>query len=256
MEQEYSALKTAGWAGKGQGSLADELLRALPARIFNIEGGLFFAGGQAFFFNQDERGQHHFKCLSSQSLRIAFTLENIDSGWLPPGIVRSGVNPHGQWFVKFVPPGKHNLVIQGEAGEKTTLEGLPLPGLIFGGCGNEYYVWATSETEFNPQGLCYAAPLSNLYDDGRVCYGDNQVPAASTEVAGSAWWLFINSPFNGHLSQGKSNRFPQDVRLMLQELQENKAERYPVEDLRPFRLAQEWTIEQAVEKYILKERVY
>lgn len=235
------------------GSLADELLKTLPANLFQIEGGLIFSGGQTFFFHQDERGEHHFKCLSGENLRIAFTLENIDSGWVPPGIVRCGTNTQGQWFVKFVPPQKHNLVLTDDKGNKTTLEGVPLPGLIFGGCGSSYYVWATTEAEFNPLSLCYHAPLSNLYDDGRVCYGDNQVQAASNKMAGPAWWLFLNSPFNNHLSQNKSARYPTDVRRQLLEVHKSQAEIYPVDDLRHLRSSRDFTIEDAVEKYVLKQ---
>jgi len=64
---------------------------------------------------------------------------------------------------------------------------------------------------------------------GRICWGDNKPPVASPNTIKKAWELFISSPFNGHLSDGKSRAQPSDVRLQLEKA--GKRSSYPVKDL-------------------------
>lgn len=228
-----------------------------------MDGGLIFAGSQAFYFYEDSNsGERHFKCVSSTALRLAFSLEEIDSGWIAAGVVRCGTNTKGDWFVKFVPPGQHKLKISGlqgltpsdfkaespaltntptneakaQMGQGFLEVSVPLPGLVFAGCGDKYYVWATTESTFNPQAFCYYAPLPNLYEDGRVCWGENRVSAASAKTGEAALWLFLNSGFNGDLTRGKSLAHPEDVRYQLLELHRQKALDYPLADLKPYYL--------------------
>jgi hypothetical protein len=302
-------------------SLADQMLRYLPEGIMTIEGALIFAGGQVFFFNQDTRKhEQHFKCLSSQVLRIAFSRETIDSGWFPPGIVKCGFNSAGHsWFVKFIPPTvvhrlvfvdlerildyapphllltglddqgptltgvadqteileQSNIPMRPAKTKQLVLENVTLPGLIFAGCGPNYYLWATDEREFKPSSLCYSAPLPNVYDTGRICWGDNQVQNATPQYADTAWSIFINSPFNSHLANSKSRKHSDDVRKQLLALQktdqsasatsgsanstttqnttaQNTTNFYPAEDLLYFNSFYRRTIEETVANFVSK----
>ena len=206
------------------------------------------------------------KGLSPATLRAAFVGEPVDSGWLSPDVKRCGSGPTGPFAVKFIPPGKHTLRLSAGDPSQPLVVSVPLPGLVFagvnavtGGTQATYYAWAIREEEFDPTATLFHAPLTNVYDDGRICFGENHPPEAAMDTIDRAWRLLIDSLFTGELAGGKSRKSSQDVRRQLLALEQ--ADCYPVEDLERFErqtgyyppLPMVKTVSDAVEKYILME---
>jgi hypothetical protein len=241
-------------------------------------------------------GVEHYKFLSPEAVRVAFSTLDVDTGWLMPGVVRTGWHTSGQpWSVLYVPPGKHTLNLKlpadllnirlmppnmpqenssgrsdrstqtipkaelvrndfaqfGRPQQTVRLENVPLPGLIFVGIGQEYRVWATAasgeqtpnanEADFDPQAAIYAAPLPNVHEDGRICWGEAQaqVPVALPTAGGigAAWRLFLASEFTDHLVSSKSQSYSADVRHGLLAALLNRQTVYPSAELVPYRLS-------------------
>lgn len=220
---------------------------------------LYLLEGQYLYQSQGEDGSIRYKFLSPQSVRLAFSQEPVDSGWLPPELCRWGYGPSGAWAVMFVPPAKHSLwlpsvVVSSEGnearpgeiqaanreGELTAVE-VTLPGLVFAGVGQNYYLWAVKEDTFTPEALAFHAPLPNVYGDGRICWGSNRVESATAQNLPAAWKLFISSPFNLHLVGGKSKRHPQTVLEEVREIasspsgHKSRRRRFPLRDLVPLK---------------------
>lgn len=232
---------------------------------------LYLLEGQYLYQSQSEDGSIRYKFLSAQSVRLAFSREPVDSGWLMPDICRWGYGKSGQWAIMFIPPAIHTLwlptIANGldnvtpnqtedqDLGEKLTAVQVPLPALIFGGAGQQYYLWAVNAKEFNPQLVGYHAPLPNVYPDGRICWGSNQVGVVTPQNLREAWKLFISSPFNSHLAQGKSKRYNTNILDQFRRLRTTNRRAYPTNDLLPMtntrqRHDEGWTINRLVEQLI------
>lgn len=234
---------------------------------------LYLLDGQYLYQSQSEDGSIRYKFLSAQAVRLAFSHEPVDSGWLDPGIFRWGYSQAGQWAVLFIPPAIHTLwlpnnsmVSNGDAPdqieEPQSNEGLlavqvPLPALIFVGAAQRYYLWAVKARAFNPQLALYHAPLPNVYGDGGICWGSNQVVSVTTQTLRDTWKLFISSPFNVHLAQSKSKRYSTNILDQLSRLGANQRKTYPARDLLPlikrgYRQGQDeaWTINELVDQLI------
>ena len=263
----------------------------------------------------------HFKFISADQLRRAFSFQSVESGWLPPGTCRWGVGANGVWLVKVIRPASYNLNLEvlspppplplsppavtlntiTDNPEQTGIDPTPpnnfdaasparaataktikslhlaLPGLVFGGVGNTYYVWAVKGGDFyegasgqgsgqiNPNARLYHAPLPNLYGDGHICFGNNAAPILKGgKELEAAWQLFLDSPFNGDLVAGKSKQHPRDVRAKLFDLvsrqQGRRPIKYPAPDLVPLDSStsggngQGITLAEAVEKYIERKK--
>lgn len=202
------------------------------------------------------REQDHWltKCVSPAAVRSAFSQELLDTGWLPPSVRRWGMTPRGDWLVLFVPPAHHQLRLQRteRGGEASELDHrfmeltLPLPALVFMGFGASYYIWAIQEMELHPNAMTYHAPLPNIDGDGRICLGANNYPTASCEKIGEAWRLFLESPFNDHHADRKSQRYPNDIRSRWMNLKRQARCAYPLNDLVP----RHRTVEQAVKQVL------
>ncbi|MCA1553933.1 MAG: prokaryotic E2 ligase family D protein, partial [Chloroflexi bacterium] len=190
-----------------------------------VEAAVFFMQDQLMFCQRDHGDR--LKPLSLQTLRAAVSEAPLDSGWLPPGLVRCGQSAHGPWAVLWVPPGKHTVMLADEQIET------PLPGFVLYGHGARYWVFALAACDFRPDARLYDAPLPNVHADGAICWGGNRPPEAQPSQMCAAWQLFMSSPFNGDLSQGKSRAAPQDVRALLRHLQREGARDYPLDDLQP-----------------------
>ncbi|WP_008318594.1 hypothetical protein [Leptolyngbya sp. PCC 6406] len=174
-----------------------------------------------------------YKCLSPEALERAFHLAQIDTGWLAPGVVRSGMAAAGDWAVLVIPRQCHALVIAGEAGELRLK--VPLPPLVLVGLGQTYWLWAIPDKTFSPQSRMMLAPLPNTNPyaqvPGEICWGSNQPPLASAQSLPQAWDLFVTSPFTRHSVRGKSRQYPDDIIQHLHRLQGRRS--YPSEDLIP-----------------------
>jgi hypothetical protein len=233
---------------------------------------LYLLDGQYLYQSQAEDGSIHYKFLSAQSVRSAFSREPVDSGWLAPGVCRWGYGQSGQWAVMFIPPASYTLWLpailkasdngnpgQTEGQAQELAEGwsaiqIPLPALVFAAVGQNYYLWAVKSREFNPELPAYHAPLPNVYPDGRVCWGSNQVGMVTAQNLKEAWKLFIASPFNAHLAQGKSKRYSANILDQLRKPGAAILKSYPVGDLLPLRngrgSSEGWTINRLVEQLI------
>lgn len=207
-----------------------EVLEVAPRKLSAIQAELLFIEGGTYIFHYQSGDSSKYKCLSPATLRAAFANTPIDSGWINPesGIVRWGTGSAGEWTIKFVPPQKHEINLL----ESKHL--IPLPAMVFLGLKSDYWVWAIKGSKFDPEAEAFHVPLPNVYlhsyqSCGRICWGDNKPPVASPNNITKAWELFISSPFNGHLSDGKSRAQPSDVRGQLEKAVKRSS--YPVKDL-------------------------
>ena len=195
----------------------------------------------------DQRARITTTCVTVATVRAALEGAPIDSGWLPPHVVRWGTGIHGLWMAQFVPPMVRRVALIPPDAQTPVLWELPLPGLVFVGRAGVYRVWALREEVFSPALQLYHAPFPNIDGRGVICFGENTVPrsdgAAGTtgrqlpsarhgDWLTAAWNVFLSAPFNEHLSAGKSAQFPADVRRQWAALHASGATRYPVEDLR------------------------
>ena len=178
-----------------------------------------------------------FRGTSAARLAQAFGAQSVDSGWLPFGVCRWGRQPAGDWMVRWYPPARYLLHMGNPAHPGTFTQEVALPGMVFAGIGSTYYVWAAKELTCGPDTQLFAAPLPNVYQDGRICYGSNTPPAVSADAWSSietAWQLFVATPFIGDLSSGKSRAHPGDVRPSLAHVARSAALQYPLDDLFPY----------------------
>lgn len=217
-----------------ESDIASEIIRDVlefaPRKLSAIQAELLFIEGGTYIFHYQSGDSSKYKCLSPATLRAAFANTPIDSGWINPesGIVRWGTGSAGEWTIKFVPPQKHEINLL----ESKHL--VPLPAMVFLGLKSDYWVWAIKGSKFDPEAETFHVPLPNVYlhsyqSCGRICWGDNKQPVASPNNITKAWELFISSPFNGHLSDGKSRAQPSDVRGQLEKAAKRSS--YPVKDL-------------------------
>jgi len=234
-------------------ALLKDLQNPAPRILNNIEAELLIVAGQYILHYRDEHRQPQIKFLSEESVRQAFSEQEVISGWLPEGIKQWGINTKGTWMIQWIPPAKHTLTLLGKAMPEQPVA-IPLPALIFAGVGHTYYVWASAEKEFSTEMPLYQAPLPNLYGDGKVCFGNNTPAPVSAESFQSVWQLFISSPFNGDLAGGKSMRHKTDVRHQL--CASRKKAAYPTNDLVPLKRYQhedQITLSVAVDRYFLQK---
>jgi E2/UBC family protein D len=171
---------------------------------------LEFFDGQILFRSRNGAGEQ-FKFLNPAAVAAAFKKAPIDSGWLPPGVVRCGHTPIGDFAVLYVPARLTRIEIEGR---KRPLD-LHLPAFVFLGIGRSFYVWTTVGRELNPKERIHVAPLPNVFGDGRICWGANKPPRASAATIGQTWNLFITSPFSDHANNDKARGYETDVRPLL-----------------------------------------
>ncbi len=204
----------------------------------NEQAALVFAGGQYLLkWKQGEASRSKF--ISPSSVRAAFAMEPIDTGWLPPNARRWGTGALGDWAVLSIPPMRHQLLFEHVTRDIPTIAlDIPLPALVFMRIGASCFVWALKD-EFAPDAVLHHAPLPNVNSSGAICFGGNRLGGQSMA---QSWRLFLDSPFTSHQTNGKSRQQPDDVRLFLAGL--HKRRRYPSRDLLP--LQPRTTVDQAV----------
>lgn len=209
------------------------LLNFPTGGLLKIDAALLFLGSdETFAFYWRERhGTPQCKFLSANEVRAAFASMPFESGWLPPRTLRFGIDKTGaQWLCMFIPPAHHELsIMDHDLGESRIV--VPLPGFVFTGCGQRYWIWAVKDRDVTAQSQLFHAPLSNVRADGSICFGTNQVPGATGATILQAFSLFLASPFNGHASNQKSRSHPGDVRFFLKDLAAQNVPSFPVEDL-------------------------
>lgn len=222
-------------------SLDDKIIRS-----DNVKAALYFLASGDYLFRWQDAGSSRFdrdlglhsKCLSEIDVSSAFGHKEIDSGWLPAGVIRWGFGPAGRMCVSEIPAQTIKITMEKAvpaAGKKTRVKKytfkLATPHMVLVGTGTRYAIFAL-DGPFTPGRAAFHAPFPNINGSGWICFGStNKVPEAKPENMAAAWKLFVDAPFNDHQRDGKSKSHPDDIRNALMECA-GKAE-YPLSDLVP-----------------------
>jgi hypothetical protein len=217
------------------------MIEYIPAPTYKASAALFFLDGGHYLFRFTEDGKEASKFVTAVDVTAAFSMKELDTGWLPAGMVRCGQNAAGPWFVYSTPPQKVKLSLNGGDIPLT----IPVPRLALIGSGSSYWLAAMRGKHFEHKALVYHAPFPNIYPSGKICWGGNTPSEALPENARRVWELFFKSPFNSDLAEKKSQRHSKDVRELLKTLDHNHR-LYPVSDL----ISMNIPIERLVEKVI------
>ncbi|WP_013334880.1 hypothetical protein [Gloeothece verrucosa] len=204
-----------------------------------------FEGQFAVTYQEDKRTIRKF--ISPLSVRQALEKIPIDTGFIPPGIVRWGMFNGDQWAVKFIPPQKYTLNFGLVEGKELSLS-VPLPAFVFLGKGTTYYLWAVKEKTVLPTAIVFHAPLPNIYDNGAICFGNVSVLRASLQVMDEVWSRFLGSVFNQDFSTNKSKKYPDNVIEQLKMVAGKTTKKYPNNDLVP--MAKSLTVAQIIEQFV------
>lgn len=137
----------------------------------------------------------------------------------------------------YVPPQVRTVAVVLAGETRATALRIPLPGLVWVGCGREYHLFAVKQPPYQATERLFVAPFPNVYSDGRICPGDVSFPVCAIETVQPALNMFLVSRFNGDLRGGSSQAHHEDVRVLWQELHaalsagEEGADRWPLDDL-------------------------
>ena len=154
------------------GDTLREIISQAPRNLEHLDAELLFVD-RNYILHYTEGNRHIYKSLTSDVLRNAFNNEPTDTGWLPKNVIRHGSSVLGDWFVSFYPRQRYNLQVQDEQLY------VPLPSFVFVGISTSYFAWAVQGTKFNAQSFLYHAPLPNVMNDGRICWGNvHPLPAS------------------------------------------------------------------------------
>jgi hypothetical protein len=255
---ESGAESVRGGEMESKDATASALIRHLAAHA-QYEAALLFTRGQyVLYYHSGE--ELICKGLAAQTLRAAFVEEPVDSGWLPQGVVRWGSGPAGTFIVKYIPPGKRQFHLSTHHSAEPLLITPMLPALVFAGVQSTYYVWALPTDVCHGQAQLCHAPFPNVYPDGQICFGSNRPPEVCWQTLDEAWQLFVTSPFNADMVQGKSQTFPNDVRRQLVAIASSETSHYPQDDLKPYIRRQSFgnpkelcTLDDVVDYYLLRK---
>lgn len=224
---------------------AGDIARSIVSKTnsVDIKAQLLFLPGQ-YLFVTNEGDSTTYKFLSPSALREAFSGEPIDSGFLFANTIRWGVNAQGEYIVQFYPPQRYSVTLTNTDNSNLIVITIPMPGLVFIGCGNSYWLWAIKEARVAADSQLFHAPLPNVSSTGSICFGTIATAKCSASGIGQAWDLFWRSPFNSDSVQNKSQNAPSDVRSQLLKLHNKNSRKYPLSDLVPSR----YNIEDAIKQ--------
>lgn len=213
-----------------------------------ISAALYFMASGDYLFRWKDGTRINQKCLAAPDVTAAFSGTEVDSGWMPAGILRHGYGARGPWAALEIPPTRQQItMIQPDGKEK--MISVVFPRLLMIGLDKTYYLTAL-DSPFKPNGKVYMAPFTNIYSDHRICWGSNMPMTAGAETMQKAWRLFIELPFNGDLANGKSVAHTHDIRTAWRKY--SKAEEWPVNDLVVLRV----TADQLIRNIIGGESVH
>lgn len=221
--------------------IAMALLNIPQDGIFGVNAALLFARDQhmcAYWWREQNR-QQHVRLVSPQTVRAALNKIAIDSGYLPPHVVRLGITQEGaNWMVVYVPPQAYQLTIERDNQSQHTIE-IGLPGCVFMGLADGYWIWAVKDASPAAETPLYHFPLPNIGVDGTMCFGDTIPPGVTWPQIMPAFFLFLASPFNSHWAQEKSRQHTGDIRERLIALAGQQPPVFPEEELVPLRYRDE-----------------
>jgi PRTRC genetic system protein B len=172
----------------------------------------------------DER-QTPVSCREVSPTDVAAALSGLafNTGLLPPNCLFYGREGSDEKIIIYLPPQRRVLQV------KDRMYDIPLPALVFVGHQVEYQVFAVKQrpTAGNPRERLFHAPFPNVHKNGRICPGTVAFPSCSS--AHEAADLFLDSGFNTHITAGKSERHPEDVLALWEEIEGD--DEFPAEDL-------------------------
>ena len=199
--------------------------------LIRISSALLIAGNNelcAYWWRDRYSGQQTVELRDPVHVRAAFSAPMIDTGYLPANVIRLGVGNGVKWMAVYVPPTSYRLTLLD--GEQITVG---LPGFIFTGRGNKYWMWAIKDRQIGPHIQVYHVPLPNIGEDGSLCFGTNTVPSVDGHTIMQAFHLFMDSPFNDHWATGKALSHPGDIRSLLTTLSQDDPAVFDADDLVP-----------------------
>ena len=223
------------------GDTLREIMSQAPRNLEHLDAELLFVDHN-YILHYLEGNRHIYKSLTSDVLHSAFANVPTDTGWLPENVIRHGCSVLGDWVVSYYPQQRYSLQVQEEQLY------VPLPSFVFVGISNSYFVWAVKIAKFDAQSLIHHAPLPNVMNNGRICWGNVRPTLASLSTIESTWSKFIGSTFNQDYTQGKSLKFNniiERLKLLHQKSQASARCRYPISDLVLIR--DKFTVDKAVE---------
>jgi hypothetical protein len=208
-----------------------------------VKAAVFFTNmGQYLFADKHGDKEITIKWLSQPDVARAFSGYSLDSGWIKPGVIRTGISARGMWVVFSKPACRQKVTIDLK-GEKRTVT-IPIPDTLMIGYGPMYYLVALG-SKFTERSVVFKAPFPNIYPDNHICWGkDNRVPKASQETIDEVWRSFFSTPFNADLSNGKAKSHKEDLLDFLYSLDGKSV--FPVKNL----VKEDSSLDQVIERII------
>ncbi|BCY18663.1 hypothetical protein hrd7_25120 [Leptolinea sp. HRD-7] len=197
-----------------------------------IKAVLYFMESGDYIFKWKEDGRISHKCLAAPDVSAAFSKSEIDSGFIPSGVIRHGYGTNGPWAVLEIEPAREEITLINPGGNPETIS-VMFPRLMMVGAGKDYYLVALTDPFIVPEAKAFRAPFTNVHPDHRICWGLNNPPVAEVSNMKKAWRLFIESGFNADLAAGKSRQFDNDIRKAWKKYSKKPA--WPITDLMPAR---------------------
>jgi hypothetical protein len=183
---------------------------------------------EAIVMQTFEKDGGSFRMVSAYDVAHAMANElPFGSGILPENTLWWKNDKSGPEVAIWIAPGVRRLALQTDVTKPPERFDIPLPGLIFI-CqpAQAPYVFAVTKRPTGPKDRVYKAPLSNVYDGGRSCAGNNHYPADVGEIPNS----FLRSFFSeGGSFTGRSKKCPGNIIQLWKEL--DKKTEYPLDDL-------------------------
>lgn len=140
--------------------------------------------------------------------RAAITL----SRELSKGVSHGGFIPEtvlytdGDLLLWWVPPMRRHIAFRNQQmGAKECGEVVPHPGLVFAASSHHWSVWAVKGNKRpGPDTPLYQAPYFNIWQGGRICQGNVEVPDGTTAEKIDAWNAAFFGSFFTHSNMPKN----------------------------------------------------
>lgn len=163
------------------------------------------------------------------ALEVAHALArelDLTTGLLPPNTLWWSKTARGVHVAVWCEPRVWTVRLREQYGTPPRRLRLPMPGLVFVcGQGHTPFVFAAKRYPRSEDDPLYSAPVYNVFPTGRICPGTETFPADPARVPEA----FFHSAFSGHLGQGKSQRYPDDIGQLWEGLRGQR--HFPLDDL-------------------------
>lgn len=216
----------------------------------DASAALYFLPGQ-YLFASFQDGVGSLKALSSEQVARAFRRVHTDTGWIGRGILRYREAPEGNAVLSYEPASIRTISVVLPGGEIERLT-VALPTLILLGKGKEYFLWAAASGRVSERTRIAIAPLPNIGSggQGKICFGQNEVPETHPSNLAAVWKLIFETPFNGDNANDKCVSEPEDVRNLLLALARDGTKKFPSTQL----LTSTTTVDDAWEAIVEQRR--